>query len=206
MAILMIRLFTAALFLVPLQAQDLDLQRYSEFQRIGPDSGVVAADRPRRVHAQSARPRWEGGHTDRPGGPHAARRRQRVSYDPGARAKAVSDGSPRLYTLAEANASLVHLASTIARLRWVRDEMRRSQELLDILWQRLEGSEPVLSSIGERQRVLDGLLEEFSRIAREVALPDDPKLTLPGIPDAERAQRQADRRHWESRLVSLNRR
>ena len=80
----------------------------------------------------------------------------------------MSDTSPRLYTLAEANASLVHLVPTIARLRWLRDEMRRSQELLDILWQRLEGSDPVLSSIGERQRVLDGLLEEFSRIAREV--------------------------------------
>ena len=80
----------------------------------------------------------------------------------------MSDRSPRLYTLAEANASLEHLTPTIARLRWLRDEMRRSQELLDILWHRLEGGEPVLSSIGERQRVLDGLLEEFSRIVHEV--------------------------------------
>ena len=80
----------------------------------------------------------------------------------------MSEESPRWYTLAEANASLAQLAPRIARLRRLRDEVRRSQELLDILWQRLEGGESVLSTIGERQRVLDGLLGEFSRVVEEV--------------------------------------
>jgi hypothetical protein len=80
----------------------------------------------------------------------------------------VSTGPTRLYTLAEANARLAELTATIARLRARRDEMRRSQELIDILWQRLESGEPVLAALGERQRALDALVEEFSLIVRDV--------------------------------------
>jgi hypothetical protein len=75
---------------------------------------------------------------------------------------------PRLYTLAEANSSLPRLGPRIERLRRLRDEARRARELLDILWRRLEGGEPVLAAIGERQRDLDGFVEEFSRVAREI--------------------------------------
>jgi hypothetical protein len=80
----------------------------------------------------------------------------------------VTEESRRLYTLAEANASLSQLALKIERLRWLRDEARRTQELLAILWQRLEGGDPVLSTIGDRQREFDGLVEEFSRVGEEI--------------------------------------
>jgi hypothetical protein len=80
----------------------------------------------------------------------------------------VSTGPTRLYTLAEANARLAEMTATIARLRDLRDEMRGAQELIDILWQRLESGEPVLAGLGERQRDLDALVEEFSLIVRDV--------------------------------------
>ncbi len=81
----------------------------------------------------------------------------------------MTEESPsRFYTLAEANAALPQLAPRIERLRWLRDEARRAKELLDILWQRLDSGDPVLSTIGERQRVLDAVAEEFSRVVDEV--------------------------------------
>ena len=80
----------------------------------------------------------------------------------------MSAGPPRLYTLAEANTRLAELTATLARLRALRDEMRQSQELIDILWQRLESGESVLAALSERQRGLDALVEEFSLVAREV--------------------------------------
>ena len=45
MAISMGRFLAATLFLVTLNAQDLDLHLYSEFQRIRPDGSIVEADR-----------------------------------------------------------------------------------------------------------------------------------------------------------------
>ena len=48
------------------------------------------------------------------------------------------------------------------------------------------------------------LQDQRARIARELAVPDDPQLSLPGIPDAEQAQRRADRRHWATRLASID--
>lgn len=74
----------------------------------------------------------------------------------------------RWYTLAEANAARAQLAPRIERLRWLRDEARRTKGLLEMLWRRLDADEPVLSAIAQRQRVLDAQAEEFSRVADEI--------------------------------------
>ena len=48
------------------------------------------------------------------------------------------------------------------------------------------------------------LLEaQRDRLQRAEAMPDDAQLTLPGLLDAEREQRRADRRHWTRRLQDL---
>ncbi len=70
--------------------------------------------------------------------------------------------------MAEANAALPAVASRVERLRQLRDEMRRLRELLDVLWQRLDAEESVLSTIGERQRAIDAAGEEFGRLVLEV--------------------------------------
>lgn len=70
---------------------------------------------------------------------------------------------------------------------------------------RLEVEQDLIDRGESEGASLQTLLEnQRTRIAREVAQPDDPQLALPGIPDAERAQRRADRRHWEARLQSLD--
>jgi hypothetical protein len=74
----------------------------------------------------------------------------------------------RLYSIAEANAALPVLAARIARLRVLRDEIRRGREFLDVLWQRLDGGESVLGAIGDRQASLDALGQEFGAIAGEI--------------------------------------
>lgn len=74
----------------------------------------------------------------------------------------------RIFTVAEANAALVDLAPRVERLRAIRGEAQRLHDLLEVLWRRLEDGEPVLSIIGERQRALDGLSQEFGRLVDEV--------------------------------------
>lgn len=74
----------------------------------------------------------------------------------------------RLFTVHEANAALTELSPRIARLRTIRDEARRLRDLLEVLWQRLDDSEPVLSTIGERQAALDVLRAEFARLIDEI--------------------------------------
>lgn len=74
----------------------------------------------------------------------------------------------RLFTVHEANAALAELAPRIARLRTTREEARRLRELLEVLWQRLDNSGPVLSTIGERQAELDTLRTEFARLIDEI--------------------------------------
>ncbi len=74
----------------------------------------------------------------------------------------------RLFTVHEANAALAELAPRIARLRTIREEARRLRELLEVLWQRLDNSGPVLSTIGERQAALDALRTEFARLIDEI--------------------------------------
>lgn len=76
----------------------------------------------------------------------------------------------RIFTVAEANAALPELAPRVERLREIRDRARRIKEFLDILWQRLDAGEPVLTEIGERQRGLDALSQEFARLVDEVAV------------------------------------
>lgn len=50
-----------------------------------------------------------------------------------------ADEAPRkAFTIAEANAALPVFARRVARLRELRDEIRRSRELLDVLWGRLD--------------------------------------------------------------------
>jgi hypothetical protein len=79
------------------------------------------------------------------------------------------DERPRkVFTVAEANAVLPVLAARIERLRFLRDEIRRCRELLDVLWQRLDAGESVLSAIGERQRAIDAAGDEFGRLVLEV--------------------------------------
>jgi len=81
----------------------------------------------------------------------------------------VPEGAPQKdFTLAEANAALPGLAARIGRLRELRDEIRRGREFLDILWQRLDSGESILSAIGERQSALDEFGEEFGRLVREI--------------------------------------
>lgn len=81
---------------------------------------------------------------------------------------AEDETAPRVYTLAEANAAIGWVAGRVERLRELRDEIRRTREFLDILWQRLEGGESVLGAIGERQAVLDALSQEFATLAGDL--------------------------------------
>jgi hypothetical protein len=53
------------------------------------------------------------------------------------------------------------MAERIETLRTLRDEIRGHREFLDILWERLESGESVLSAIGERQASLDRAAEQF---------------------------------------------
>lgn len=63
-----------------------------------------------------------------------------------------------------------------------------------------------LAARGEAEaKSLRQLLEDQrTRIAKQAAEPEDAQLMLPGITDAERAQRRADRRHWAARLAALD--
>jgi hypothetical protein len=74
----------------------------------------------------------------------------------------------RLFTLAEANRALSHLAPRIERLTVIRGEARRLRGLIDGLWERLDAGDAVLSAIGERQRTLDALRAEFAGLIDEV--------------------------------------
>jgi hypothetical protein len=66
--------------------------------------------------------------------------------------------------------------------------------------------EAELAAQGEREAAsLRELLEsQRARISKQAEEPDDPQLLLPGITDAELAQRRADRRHWAARLAALD--
>lgn len=48
------------------------------------------------------------------------------------------------------------------------------------------------------------LTEQRARIAKALETPEEAQLLLPGIPDNEAAQRRADRRFWQERLLSLD--
>jgi len=74
----------------------------------------------------------------------------------------------RIFSIAEANAALRVLAPRIERLQALRREAERLHDLLEVMWNRLEEHESVLSTIGERQQELDGLSKEFSRLVDEV--------------------------------------
>ena len=74
----------------------------------------------------------------------------------------------RLFTLAEANAAIPRLAARVERLRALRDELLRGRELLDILWQRLEAGETLLSVIGERTKTIDAQKAEFTELVADI--------------------------------------
>ncbi len=79
-----------------------------------------------------------------------------------------ADEAPRkVFTIDEANAALPALARRVARLRELRDEIRHSRELLDVLWGRLDAGAPMLGAIGDRQAVLDELGDEFGVLVSE---------------------------------------
>jgi hypothetical protein len=90
----------------------------------------------------------------------------------------------RLFTLAEANAAIPHLAERVERLRALRDDVQRERERLDILWQRLEAGDPLLTEIAERTKAVDTLRAEFARL---VAAIEEEGIVLrdldPGIAD-----------------------
>jgi len=80
-----------------------------------------------------------------------------------------SEPAPRrFYTVAEANAAIPRLAERVGRLRALRDELWRAQEFLDILWQRLEGGESLLTAIGERTKAVDAQRAEFSQLVADI--------------------------------------
>ncbi len=81
---------------------------------------------------------------------------------------ALEDRPRKVFTVPQANAALPAVAARVERLRFLRDEIRRCRELLDVLWQRLDAGESVLSAIGEQQRAIDGAGDEFGRLVLEV--------------------------------------
>ena len=57
----------------------------------------------------------------------------------------------------------------------------------------------------EAKSLAELLEQQRKRIAKAAAEFDPNQLLLPGIADEERREREADRRHWQSRLARLER-
>jgi len=57
----------------------------------------------------------------------------------------------------------------------------------------------------EAKSLADLLRAQRDRIAKAASAPDDQQMSLPGIADDERRQREQDRRHWAVRLQELER-
>jgi hypothetical protein len=74
----------------------------------------------------------------------------------------------RYFSVGEATGLLPRLTSLIATLRALRDQAVVKRARLERLWQRLGSGEPVLSEIGDEQRVLDGLSKRLVAVAGEI--------------------------------------
>lgn len=115
-------------------------------------------------------------------------------------------------TLAQLEAALSdpHTVPKQVRERLAATAADDAESLNDELHRRAETRraevEADLASRGEAEASsLRHLLEEQrGRIAKQAAQKDDAQLLLPGITDAEQAQRRADRRHWSNRLAALD--
>lgn len=74
----------------------------------------------------------------------------------------------RYFTLGEATDLLPQLTDLVGALRRLRDDAVVKKAQVDLLWQRLEGGEPVLTAIGEGQRELDALSTRLISKAEEI--------------------------------------
>ena len=100
-------------------------------------------------------------------------------------------------------------ANVIARIHALarQDAAALEPELLRRATLRLADVTKNLAARGEAEaRSLADLLRgQRDRIAKAAALPDEGQLSLPGIAEDERRQRERDRRHWTSRVQELER-
>ena len=74
----------------------------------------------------------------------------------------------RHFTLGEATDLLPRLTTLVDALRRLRDDAVVKKAQVDVLWERLEGGEPVLSAIGEEQRELDAVSTRLLAKAEEI--------------------------------------
>ena len=120
------------------------------------------------------------------------------------------DGQETTLVQLEAALSSPKRISEAVRARLIETAADDARSLETELRQRAEARrlivEADLSAQGEREAAsLTELLEsQRARIWKQADLPDPAQLMLPGITDAEIAQRRADRRHWHSRLEALD--
>jgi hypothetical protein len=74
----------------------------------------------------------------------------------------------RHFTFDEATALLPRATELIGTLRRLRDDAIVKRARFDQLWQRLENEEPVLTTLGDEQRALDGLTDRLVATAKEI--------------------------------------
>lgn len=74
----------------------------------------------------------------------------------------------RYFNVDEATALLPRLTQLTGTLRQLRDEALAKRAGIDRLWRRLDAGEPVLSQIGDEQRVLDELSKRLVATAGEI--------------------------------------
>ena len=77
--------------------------------------------------------------------------------------------TPRQYfKIDDAAALLPRLAEMLEALRRLRDQAVLKKAQLDLLWTRLSDGEPVLGTLGEQQREMDGLTAGLVAAAKEI--------------------------------------
>ncbi len=77
--------------------------------------------------------------------------------------------TPRQYfNIDEAAALLPRLAEMLEALRRLRDQAVLKKAQLDLLWTRLSDGEPVLGTLGEQQKEMDGLTAGLVAVAKEI--------------------------------------
>jgi hypothetical protein len=74
----------------------------------------------------------------------------------------------RHFTFDEATELLPRVTELIGTLRRLRDDAIVKRARFDQLWQRLEHEEPVLTTLGDEQRALDGLTDRLVAVAKEI--------------------------------------
>ncbi len=74
----------------------------------------------------------------------------------------------RYFRVDEATGLLPRVTGLIGTLRALRDQAVVKRARIERLWERLGSGEPVLSEIGDEQRVLDGLSKRLVTVAGEI--------------------------------------